>query len=439
MINGGPTLRRKCKSGYPRNRIAFAAISLTRILTLVPLVLAIAIQFAAADPNKVSIPASTQPSLLNPSDQPISNISYSCPSGSAHKCNLDDFFRRIRVCGLMVLKDGKIVLAKYNEDRTYCPDEDNPQQPNRADRLYGLASVTKSIVSTLLGFFIADKSAAPDGALDLSVLSDPVDKYLPELSQSASAGGYSGLPIDLLLRMRAGLKYHEYGSWWQSSDTDRMASEVMDASKWTKTFSQFAAEIKPISGQRGEFDYVSLNAAILGLIIERALPPEQRLSDYLEAKLWQPLGMNYGASWKYDMNRTPAGYCCLKAAIPDLARFGQFVLEQGRDIQGKQLLAASWFAVATQHANVDDSIKPGNDSYNSVCPTEAPLDYRYQWWLFKAPRSDFTAIGINGQFIHIYPDHHLVIVQISDWDKWSAPSECESVAVHDAIAAVLGP
>ena len=339
----------------------------------------------------------------------------------------------------MVLKDHKIALEKYNRDPAYCPDEDNPQQPNRPDRIYGLASVTKSIVSTLFGFFVADKSPVPGGALDFSILSDPVDKYLPELSLSSSSGGYSGLSIDLLLRMRAGLNYHEYGNWLHGSDTDRMGSEVMDARQWTKTFLQFAGGIRPEAGQRGTFDYASLNSAVLGLIIERAMPSGRRLSDYLEDKIWQPLGMNYEASWKYDKVRTPAGYCCLKAAIPDLARFGQFILDQGKDYQGKQLLAASWFAKATQHANVDDSIKPGNDSYNSDCPANAPLEYRYQWWMFKAPRTDFTAIGINGQFIHIYPDQHLVIVQISDWAKWIGSDECESMVVHDAIAAALAP
>ncbi|MGO6812206.1 hypothetical protein ELI25_29735 (plasmid) [Rhizobium ruizarguesonis] len=52
-------------------------------------------------------------------------------------------------------------------------------------------------------------------------------------------------------------------------------------------------------------------------------------------------------------------------------------------------------------------------------------------------RRDYTAIGRDGQFVHIYPREHVVIVQISDWKAWTNGDllECETFKAHDAIAA----
>lgn len=90
------------------------------------------------------------------------------------------------------------------------------------------------------------------------------------------------------------------------------------------------------------------------------------------------------------------------------------------------------FELATSHGPTGaDIILPGNYSHNPDCP----LDYRYQWWLFPRPRTDFTAVGISGQFLHIYPDEDALVVQISDWGQWKDGDrrECKSFAVHDAL------
>jgi hypothetical protein len=71
----------------------------------------------------------------------------------------------------------------------------------------------------------------------------------------------------------------------------------------------------------------------------------------------------------------------------------------------------------------------------TLLQSACPLDYRYQWWL--APkRTDFTGIGIDGQFLHIYPDADALIAQISDWSHWNDKGdyfECETLTAHDAL------
>ena len=47
-----------------------------------------------------------------------------------------------------------------------------------------------------------------------------------------------------------------------------------------------------------QFNYNNYNTLLLGLILERAT--HQPVAEYLQDKLWKPLGMEYPASWSID-------------------------------------------------------------------------------------------------------------------------------------------
>jgi CubicO group peptidase (beta-lactamase class C family) len=61
-----------------------------------------------------------------------------------------------------------------------------------------------------------------------------------------------------------------------------------------------------------EFHYSSANTQLLALIIERIT--NKSVSNYLETKIWQPLGMEaaYGV-WTEKMRRVWKSFCCLQA------------------------------------------------------------------------------------------------------------------------------
>ena len=88
------------------------------------------------------------------------------------------------VSGLMVLKDGKVVLERYGLGR----------QPQ--DRWTSF-SVAKSVTSTLVG------AAIQDGKI--KSLDDPVTPYIPELKGS----GYDGVTVRQMLTMSSGVKWNE--------------------------------------------------------------------------------------------------------------------------------------------------------------------------------------------------------------------------------------
>ena len=248
---------------------------------------------------------------------------------------------------------------------------------------------------------------------------------LPFLDADHSAGGYAGLPVDLLLRMRSGARTSDLAIY-HGAEKDGAARA---------TFRSFIADVQPGFRGRGKFRYLGVDTQVIALLVQQLTGAP--LDRSLQA-MWRYLGMEADARWLTDHGQpgTPAAYCCFDATARDLARFGRFVLARGTDPGGVQQIASAWFDLATTRRDgVDDSIPRGSPDRNPGCP----LDYRYQWWLFPAPRTDFTAVGRSGQFIHVMPDDGIVIVQISDWGQWIDGNrrECETFRFHDAVAEML--
>ena len=96
---------------------------------------------------------------------------------------LDDYMAAYSVSGVLVLKDGKVLLERYGMGR------------KPSDRWTSF-SVAKSVTSLLAG------AAIQDGRLKLS---DLVSAYIPELKGSA----YDGVSVRNLMTMSSGVKWNE--------------------------------------------------------------------------------------------------------------------------------------------------------------------------------------------------------------------------------------
>lgn len=266
-------------------------------------------------------------------------------------------------------------------------------------------SVAKSFVSALVGF------AVQDGYIES--VQDPVTRYLPELREADPQ--FDSLTLEHLLDMRSGLKFNE------NSYVNPFApiAKFYYGKNIKKYILQTPFEAPPGS----EREYQSVNTQLLGLVLERVT--DKSLAAYLEEKIWQPLGMEFPASWSYDSkkHRVTKAYCCLNAQARDFAKFGRLYLKHGR-WQGEQLLDSAWVA---------ESIQP---DYDNDC-------YQYQWYsseyrvtvadsaqaVREAPPGkairqesdstysyadcgpDFMAIGILGQYIYVHPEKELIMVR----------------------------
>ena len=140
---------------------------------------------------------------------------------------LEDYFRRARTTGFIVLKRGRIVFERYLLGAD-------------ASSRFTSWSMAKSFVSTLVGFAHADGR--------IRSLDDPVSDYLPELKGSA----YEGVPIKAVLQMSSGVDFTEdYVS--TLSDSSRMWDDAIQYNK--RPLTDFARTAKRAHPPFTRFNY----------------------------------------------------------------------------------------------------------------------------------------------------------------------------------------
>ncbi len=177
-------------------------------------------------------------------------------------------------------------------------------------------------------------------------------------------------------------------------------------------------EACPPEAKTGEkFLYSTGETHLLGVLISSAA--RQTLSQYLSFKIWIPYGMEQTATWRLDRTGHEMAGCCLQMPLRDFARFGQFVMEDGK-INGKSIVPKEWFKTAT---SIQVPMWPGGG-------------YGYGWWIFGG--DSFEALGIHGQMIHIDPSRKLVVAINSEWPEADSKERHMSAASFiNTIAKVL--
>ena len=274
----------------------------------------------------------------------------------------ESYMAAFRVSGVLVLKDGEIVLERYGLGR------------KPLDRWISF-SVAKSVTSTLIG------AAIKDGKI--MSLDDPVTAYIPELVGSA----YEGVSVRQLITMTSGVKWSEN---YTDPDSDVAKEGLTVMEPGVNPVVSYMRRL-PREAQPGtKFSYKTGETDLAGVLLSNAVG--EPLSQYLSEKIWQPYGMERDAVWGEDLAGHERGGCCLSMTLRDYGRFGLFTLAQGR-VDETQVLPAGWMQDATD-AHV----------------TEPP--YGYFWWLTPG---GYEAKGIFGQSVSVFPGENLVVVINSAW------------------------
>lgn len=317
--------------------------------------------------------------------------------------SLDDFNERTNTNALLILKDGKIVREIYRNGAT-------------PESRFISWSTGKSVTSTLVGM------AIDDGYID--DVNDPLTKYLPELAGSA----YDDVTIRDALQMTSGVEWDE--ETYTFSDLSKPINRGWEYSilKHQYRFVEGANELPRANVPGTKFNYNTMESCILGWLVEKAT--KQRITNYLEQRLWQPAGMEFPASWMLDgpedVGREMAGGM-LAASLRDYGRFGLMMSNRGK-LNGRQNVSKKWVRAAT---TADRNAVAYGNLYEGY-----PLGYGYQWWLFPGGR--FEAQGIYGQFIFVAPEDDVVIVKLSYWpEPWVVPLEIEGYAFFNAVVEAL--
>jgi len=148
--------------------------------------------------------------------------------------------------------------------------------------------------------------------------------------------------------------------------------------------------------------YNSTDTQVLGMLLKKVTG--RTIRDYMEEKLWHPLGMEHDAHWLVDSTGMEMAYGGLNATARDYAKIGELYRNGGR-WQERQIVPAAWVK-ASLEADAPH-LKAGNTGL-----ADSIFSYGYQWWL-PGDDGEFSAIGVYNQFVYVDPKRDLVIVKLS--------------------------
>ncbi|WP_276496324.1 serine hydrolase domain-containing protein [Pontibacter litorisediminis] len=280
---------------------------------------------------------------------------------------MEQFLKEIegweRLRGLVIVKDGKLVVEKYLKGASRYS-------------AYNVHSVTKSITSALIGLSIQQGYFQSEN--------DAVMPFFPEYHKAVSAPQKDKLTIAHLLSMRGG-----FTGWDGPQSTEQVVlHEAVSDKKIGK-----------------EFHYFTGSHMVLSALITKA--SGSSTEEFAQTNLFQPLGIQCGFWRKVD--GYDAGGDETYFTARDLARFGELYLNKGK-INGVQLLDSSW--VEKSFTNYTNESK----AFRTIgCYQE--VGYGFSWWLFNHNgKQIYAARGKGGQHVLLIPEQGVVAVILQEWN-----------------------
>lgn len=285
--------------------------------------------------------------------------------------NLNSYLSSTKTQALIVIQSDRLLYEHY-----FNGYERNSQLQSH--------SVTKSFISALIGIALSEGK--------IHRIEDPITKYIPELAGRDAR--FSKMTIRHLLMMSSGIRFNNY--FFFTSDSS-LSGAYPDLRYAAINFTKIIDE----PGQH--FLYNDYNPQLLGILLERATGTS--VSEYLESRIWQRIGMEYDASWILDsqwsgFEKTQGG---LNARAIDFAKFGRLYLRKGA-WQDQRILPESWVVDSTQE---------------EIPALEGIPDgfyYKYMWWGVPQEygESDYYAMGNYGQVIYLSPSKNLIILRFGE-------------------------
>jgi CubicO group peptidase (beta-lactamase class C family) len=318
-----------------------------------------------------------------------------------------DGYRRL-LRGFIVSVDGDVIFERYAAGI----------DPSATANIF---SVTKSVMSTLIGIAIGEGSI-PGVDARLGAL-------LPDKA-AAMPDAVRAVTLEQVLTMSGGFT---------------AAETFLTSDDWVQAILTDPAN-RPGSG---EFEYANASSHLLSAILVEATG--RPVLDYARDKLFDPLGISTrpatdlvvqpgpagdfaevlaaynavtGFTWPVDPTGLAVAFSDLKISTRDLLAIGQLYLDGGRHDAG-QIVPADWVSAAT-------TIQIGN--------TPGFGDgYGYQWWVGKVSgHPTYAAIGYGGQLIQVVPDLGLVAAASSTDGPGALSATSISTDLVEPIVAMFG-
>ena len=235
--------------------------------------------------------------------------------------------------------------------------------PYSADMPHTLFSVTKSLVSTAVGFAISEGMFS----LDSKIL-----PFFPEFRRCKS-DEWDNLTVRSLLTMNSNKAF---------SFTDDMTKNYVEA--FMKA---------PFRKKDRGFLYSNNDVHILAALIQKL--SGERLDDYLMPRLFAPLGIDK-PQWETDEKGDCIGGTGAYLKLRDLAKICRCYADAGK-FGGKQIIPEEWTKEATK-MHVPLGGRANEDGYG------------YLFWTYKGT---FSMNGMYGQIITYFPQYDAVVAMFN--------------------------
>lgn len=314
-------------------------------------------------------------STTQDSRRPNSNAIDSVVDGTA----LDALFNQIssngfrKIDSLLLLRDGELIFETYQ----------NQYGPEKA---HGIASITKSVTSLLIGI-----------AIDRGHISSVEDKVVNYFANTPYENSWpadkQSITIEHLLTMQHGIACDDYGDpgmkqfrSWLNSD-DRIAALL-------------AMPMARPPGQ--ESTYCTASTQLLQQVIETSTG--QSVETFARRALFEPLGIK-SFRWERSPKHGVGMGFGAKAHPRDIAVLGRLVELHG-NWQGTQIVSSKW---------LEETFKRRG--------TLLEIDYGYLWYgeaysINGETIQSHLAMGHGGQFLILFPQlQAILVIAASDYDQ----------------------
>lgn len=260
--------------------------------------------------------------------------------------------------GLILMRHGKMIAEGYFK-------------PFGQEYRHTLFSVTKSLVSTAIGFAVQEQLVSVD---------DKISDYFPESLPDLLDPGFEKLKVRHVLMMSTGL----------DDSHVPMGIEGM-AAGYDVPAAFFRTKFLDEPGQT--FRYQGIATHMLVLLLKKV--SGCGLIDYLMPRLFEPLGIP-----RPDALCVPdgaeLGYSGCRLSLRELALYAQFYLQEGM-WEGRQLLNAEWIRMASAKHVGTDTVVHGPDWQSGYC---------FQFW--RGTHNTYRFCGAYGQMNIVMPDLDMV-------------------------------
>ena len=276
------------------------------------------------------------------------------------------------------------------ESQGMCPDNINEAM----DYAFQDGNFTGAVIVIRNGYIVAERYADDRMATDL-VTSWSVAKSF--------TSALIGKALDEGLISSLDQQVSEFIPAWKNTDkevitlrqlmTVKTALELLDGGDFYGEEDQLQVSIdRNLIGQPGEqlYTYSNSDVMLAGEVVRSSTSMTPKT--YLDQKIGSVI--RFSGEWWQDTKGHILTYCCLDSTARDFGRFGLLFARNG-EWEGEEILSDNWITESTAPA--------------------LSGQYGFYWW--PAPNTGYTALGVQGQIVAVYPAEDLVIMRFSSYTR----------------------